>query len=80
MPLVTSRELAETLGVTVSTVWRWARTSTGPLNPVDIGSTEKPVYRWKLSDIETLVRGSQNRKESSCQRDSLDSLSWEKEE
>lgn len=42
-PWLTSHEVAEFLGESVDTVWRWARSGTGPVKPLRLGERQ---IRW----------------------------------
>lgn len=49
--LLTDKTVAEKLGVSVSTVWRWAREGSIP-KPVKLG---KNTSRWKESSIQSFL-------------------------
>lgn len=49
--LLTARQLAERLGISLRTVWRWTRAGELPA-PVRRGR----VVRWKAADIDRFVR------------------------
>ncbi len=49
--LLTAKAVAEKLGVSESTVWRWAREGIMP-KPVKLG---KNTSRWKESSIQTFL-------------------------
>ncbi|SHJ24259.1 helix-turn-helix transcriptional regulator [Wenxinia saemankumensis] len=49
-PLIRDRTAADLLGVSVSTVWRWASEGTIP-GPIRIANTS----RWRRSEIEAVI-------------------------
>jgi excisionase family DNA binding protein len=50
--LLNAREVAERLGISLRTVWRWTVTGELPA-PVRRGR----IVRWKVADIDQFVRG-----------------------
>ena len=52
--LLTAREVAERMGVSLRTVWRWTQTGEMPA-PVRCGRSGR-IVRWKAMDIEKFVR------------------------
>jgi excisionase family DNA binding protein len=49
--LLTARDVAERLGISVRTVWRWTATGEMPA-PVRRGR----IVRWKAADVDGFVR------------------------
>ncbi len=49
-PLLTVKQVAEMLGVTTSTVWRWRDAKEIPM-PIEIGGT----LRWRRAEIEKWI-------------------------
>jgi excisionase family DNA binding protein len=57
--LLKARELAERLGISLRTVWRWTQSGELPA-PVRRGR----IVRWKVEDIDQFVRGLPVRRDS----------------
>ena len=52
---VEPKEISQILGVSITTLWRWAKR--GYLVPVEIGGKR----RYKMSEIKTILNGSRNK-------------------
>lgn len=52
--LLTAREVAQRLGISVRTIWRWTALGQIPA-PVRPGGPTGRVVRWKTQDIERYV-------------------------
>jgi excisionase family DNA binding protein len=52
--LLTAREVADRMGISLRTLWRWTATGEFPA-PVRWGRSGR-VVRWKVTDIEQFVQ------------------------